>query len=92
MVPHIYSNLWAFLPKPRGDLHTARAGAHDEGPSLPACLWSDPSNGVSPSLGGEGKLPLVFTIFYSIALCWAWFSSMISQSDLNSLPLLKSKR
>lgn len=56
MVPHIYPNLWAFLPKPCGDLHTARTGAHDEGPSLPACLWSDPSNGVSPSLGGEGKL------------------------------------
>lgn len=39
----------------------------------------------------EGKrVQLIFTIFYSIALFWAWFSLMISESDLNSFTLIKS--
>ena len=36
-------------------------------------------------------MPLVFTVSYSIALFWAQFSLMISPSDLNPFPLLKSK-
>lgn len=79
-----------FLPAMWQSPHTC-AGAHHEGPSLPACFQGDLRDGDSPSLDREETEQLVFMIFYSIALFWAWFSLMISQSDLNSFTLLKSK-